>query len=164
VVTNGSLSRRAAMSALQAGARERAWMSATPRARARDASRPAFAQICSGSFVCTGSRTSSPPARASSGSSRPPLLATRALWPARVSASAISMVVRSTPPASSVGATCRIVRMFAGTACFQPAGSAGAALTICVNGASAHGRETPVMPATCLGFAFANGQDFTAEG
>ena len=62
-------------------------------------------QTISGFFVSTGARISLPPRAASSASSRPPADATSAVPPARAIASAMSSVVRSTPPASSAGVT-----------------------------------------------------------
>ena len=60
-------------------------------------------------LLATGSVTISPPAWVTAFAMRPPAVATRALAPARVSASAISMVACSLPPVSRRGTTCNMV-------------------------------------------------------
>src|SRR5688572_29161946 len=100
--------RRVASSALHAGARDRAWISAMFRSRINRTSSPALAQITCGLLDAARMRISSPPASASSCAILPPRVATSAVQPACFSARAMSMVVRSAPPVSSVGTIWRI--------------------------------------------------------
>ena len=61
-----------------------------------------------GFFLSIGRRRCSVPHSSSAWTRRPPALATALGMPAAVSAEAISIVPRSTPPCSSSGRTCRI--------------------------------------------------------
>ncbi len=81
----------------------------TFRSRMIRSSRPAFRRMVSGFFAATGSLMRSAPVTRSSPSRRPPSLTTIALPPPATTAPAMSIVVRSAPPASSAGMTCRTV-------------------------------------------------------
>ncbi len=101
---------RQAMSATQAGARERAWTISTCSAMMRRARRRALKSIESGFLAAAGNGVSTPPTACNSLVRRPPSDATSARAPAATSAAAISIVVRSAPPASMCGIICRTVR------------------------------------------------------
>ena len=105
---------RHAISATQAGARERAWTMSTRSAMMSRARRRALSSIATGFLEAAGKGIISPPAACNSLVSRPPSDATSARPPAVTSAAATSIVVRSAPPASMRGTICRIVRPVSG--------------------------------------------------
>ena len=65
--------------------------------------------MVNGFLLATGSVMTSPPARVTAAVMRPPAVTTRAVAPARVSASVISTVACSLPPVSRRGTTCNMV-------------------------------------------------------
>jgi hypothetical protein len=103
VVTKGKFSARAAPSATQAGARERAWTMATRSSRQSLASRRTLSIIESGFLVAAGNEAQTPPLACNSPTRRPPSVATSARAPTFAKPAAMSTAVRSAPPASSSG-------------------------------------------------------------
>ena len=99
--------RRLADSALQAGARLRAWIRSTPSLRINRTRRPALARILNGLLVSSGNSIWRAPTRGSSRVIAPPDEATSAVPPWATIAAATSMQPRSAPPVCSAGSTCR---------------------------------------------------------
>jgi hypothetical protein len=109
VVTNGLPARRAAIMALQAGARLRAWTRSTPSVSIIRRISLAFQSSLTGFLVAAAKGTNSPPAAEMRGANRPPSDNTSARPPARTMASAISTADSSAPPVSSSGMICSMV-------------------------------------------------------